>query len=214
MKQVHFGNYHSYVDFSLILSSKTIEAPEPKTESVEVPGSDGIIDLSDYFGEIKYKNRSLTFEFTAAPQIKLKDFLTLFSKIQNAIHGKRLKIVLDDDPDFYYIGRVSVNEWKTDKNIGKITVECDCEPYKYKLNPTVIALNVVKSADYTYTNLRKTVVPTITADAEMQITFNRNTYSISPGVYTIPEIAFSAGNNIISYAGTGNVIVEYQEGGL
>ena len=54
-KGVTFAEYHSFRDFSLVLSKKTIETPAVKTSSVEIEGMDGILDLTDYFGEPKYK---------------------------------------------------------------------------------------------------------------------------------------------------------------
>lgn len=213
MKGVKFGNFHSWNDFSLILSNKKIGSPNAKITTVEIPGADGVLDISEFFGDIKYKNRTLSFDFsTIVPQ---SEFLNLFSMIQNAIHGRKVRIVLDDDPDFYYIGRISVSEWKADKNIGKITVDCDCEPYKYKMNKTVMTFAVTDSVTAILSNLRKQVVPQFTSSGAIQIEFGGSTYSISSaGTFTVPEIVLTAGNNEISFTGTANVTVEYQEGGL
>lgn len=134
MKGIKFGSYHSYDDFGLILSSKEIGSPEPKIITVDVEGGDGVLDFTEFAGETKFKNRKLTFHFSK-PQL-LTDFMQVFSEVHNALHGKKLQIILDEEPGFYYIGRITVNEFKADANIGKITVECDCEPWKYKLNAT------------------------------------------------------------------------------
>lgn len=213
MKGVKFGDFHSWDDFFLVLGSKSIGSPKAKTSTVEIPGADGVLDISEYFGEVKYQNRTLSFVFaTIVPQ---NQFLELFSTIQNAIHGQKLNIILDDDPDFYYVGRINVSEWKSDRNVGKITIECDCEPYKYKKLKTTRMLNVSGSVTTYFANLRKQVVPTFTTTAAIQIQFGTNTYSISgAGTFTIPEITFEAGNNEITFTGTSTVTVEYQEGGL
>lgn len=138
MNGVTFGNYHSYRDFSLILAEKTIGTPSPKTEVIDIPGGDGVLDLTEFFGEVKYNNRNLSFEFsTIVPQ---SQFMTLFARIQNALHGQKMTIALDDDPEWYYIGRITVDEWKADRNIGKLTIDCDCEPYKYKLSSKSVIL--------------------------------------------------------------------------
>ena len=57
-RSVNFDNYNSWTDFFLIRSSKTISSPEPKYIKVEVEGADGELDLTEYFGDIKYKNRN------------------------------------------------------------------------------------------------------------------------------------------------------------
>lgn len=134
MNGVTFGAYHSYDDFSLILTSKEIAAPKTKTVKIDIEGADGSIDLTDFFGEPKYEDCTHKFQFsTIVPQ---SEFLTLFSTIKNAIHGKKLKISLDADPSFFYVGRCFVSAFTNEKNIGKVSVECECEPYKYKIQAT------------------------------------------------------------------------------
>lgn len=139
MKGITFGEYHSYRDFHLILTEKVIGAPAPKTEVIDIPGSDGVLDFTEYFGEVKYENRKLSFDFsTLVPQ---PEFMTLFALVQNALHGKKMMISLDVDPEWYYIGRVTVSEWKADKRIGKLTIDCDCEPHRYRLSSQVVNLS-------------------------------------------------------------------------
>ena len=145
----------------------------------------------------------------------MSEFLNVFSAVQNALHGKKMKIILDDDPYFYYVGRVNVNEWKSDGRVGTIVIECDCEPYKYKLNKTIITNSIENHAIITYNNLRKPVVPTIKTDAGVTIVFGNVTKVLqTAGEYVIPEITFREGENSITYDGTATVTVEYQEGGL
>lgn len=64
MKSVTFGAYNTYDDWGLILSEKHIGSPEPKLKQIEIEGSDGVIDMSEFFGDVKYKNRQLSFVFT------------------------------------------------------------------------------------------------------------------------------------------------------
>lgn len=138
MKGITFGEYHSYRDLHLILTEKTIGTPSPKTELIDIPGSDGVLDFTEFFDGVKYNNRELSFEFsTLVPQ---SEFMTLFSMVQNALHGKKMMISLDADPEWYYIGRISVSEWKADRRIGLLTIDCDCEPYKYRLTSQIVNL--------------------------------------------------------------------------
>lgn len=134
MKGITFGNYHSYDDFGLILSSKEIGSPEPKIITIDVEGGDGVLDFTEFAGETKFKNWKLTFHFSK-PQV-LPAFMQLLSDVHNALHGKKIKIILDENPEFYYVGRIAVNEFKADANIGRLTIECDCDSWKYKLNVT------------------------------------------------------------------------------
>lgn len=212
MKGIRFGNYHSYDDFSLILSQKTIGAPSPKTETIDIPGGDGVLDLTDFFGEVKYNNRELIFEFSSI--IPQAGFLDLFSKIQNAIHGQKMQIVLDDDSEWYYIGRITVPEWKSEKSIGKLTIECDCEPYKVKIAETVISATVDGETTVILPNSKKTVVPTIDITGEINLTFGTNFYALSEGRYDLPAVRLATGNNEVLLSGTGTAVFTYRERGL
>lgn len=215
MKGVTFGTYHSYNDFSLILTSKEIAAPKPKTVKIDVEGADSAIDLTEFFGEPKYEDCTHKFQFsTIVPQ---SEFLTLFSTIKNAIHGKKMRIILDGDPLFYYVGRCFVSSFTNDKNIGTVSIECECEPYKYKTAKTVITRAVSGEATISLPNLRKRVVPEvlITADSALHIVYDTyNVWDLGSGSYTLPELELKAGENSVSVTGTGNITFSYQEAGL
>lgn len=212
MKGITFGTYHSYDDFNLLLTSKEVAAPKVKTIEIDVPGADGALDLTEFFGEPKYENITHKFKFsTIVPQ---SEFLTLFSTIKNAIHGKMQRIILDDDPLFYYVGRCFVSSFTNEKNIGKISVECECEPYKYKLNPTVVQRTISGSGTVNLVNSRKRAVPTIKTTAAFTIAFGGFSTSRSAGTFTVPEFELSEGSNTFTVTGTGTITFTYQEGAL
>ena len=211
MKGILFDSYHSFKDFSLILTSKTIGQPEIKTEYVEVLGADGQLDMTEAFGDIKYNNRILKFEFAI---IESQDWEVAYSKVLNYLHGRKMKVVLDD-PDYYYLGRITVLDYESSKKIGKITIEVNAEPYKYKQIKTIVTRTVNDTLTVDYYNSRKTVIPTFTTDAAVQITYNGNTYTISgSGTHVIPNIIFKRGFNTLTLTGTAVVAVAYQEGDL
>lgn len=138
MNTVTFGTYRSYEDLNLILSSKTIGAPAPKVETIDLPGGDGVLDLTEFFDGTKYANRQLSFDFST--MVSPASFMQQFSTVQNLLHGRKMDIFLSDDPEWYYTGRVSVNEWKADRNIGKFTIDCDCEPFKHRHSAQAVRL--------------------------------------------------------------------------
>lgn len=212
MKGINFGDFHSYRDFSLILSQKIIGTPSPKTETIDIPGGDGVLDLTEVFGEVKYNNRNLSFEFSS--MVPQSDFMNQFSHIQDTLHGQKMQIVLDDDPEWYYIGRISVSEWKAEKNIGKLKIECDCEPWKYKAAETVISVPISGTEIVVLSNSRKRVVPVITTTASFTFSWGSYSRAISAGTFQIPELELKEGNNTITVSGTGTVSFRYGEGGL
>jgi len=212
MKGVKFGDFHSWNDFSLILSEKTIGSPSPKTEVIDIPGGDGVLDLTEFFGEVKYDNRTLEFVFsTKVPQ---SEFLDLFSRVQNALHGQKMRIVLDEDAEWYYVGRITVSEWKANKAIGKLTIDCDCQPYKTKNTETVVFVEVTEETTVNLSNSKKRVVPTIDITGTVNLTYGANYYALSEGRYDLPAVLLENGNNSILLSGTGTATFTYLERGL
>lgn len=212
MNQISFGKYKSYDDLCLICVKKTIGSPAAKTATVAVEGGDGVLDYTEYFGDVKYDNRTLSFEFESiVPQ---PQFPELYSAILDALNGKKAKIVLDEDAEFYYVGRINVSEFSNNKGIGSVSIDCDCEPYKYKHNKTVVSESIDGSATIALENMRKRTVPTITSDAAMTFEIGGRTVQHNAGTFVIPTLELDEGINTVTVTGTGNVTFIYQEGRL
>lgn len=215
MKGIIFGTLHSYNDLRLILESKEMGAPEVKVNKIDIPGADSALDLTDFFGEPKYDDVKHKFTFTS---IEPQDtFLTQFSTIKNAIHGKKVRIILDDDPAFFYMGRCFVSSFTNAKGIGTVSVECECEPYKYKLTQTVVTQAVDGAASITLTNGRKRAVPEVSIDTtgSMTVVFGTsNVWTLSSGSYTLPELEWVEGDNVVTVTGTGTITFAWWEGDL
>lgn len=215
MNTVKFGEYQSYENLKLILTSKTIGSPAPKYETIDVPGADGIIDYTEYFGDVKYNNRNLQFDFTVIDGPS--EFLTTYSRLLNLFNGKKMRVSLSDDPNYYYIGRVSVNEWRSDRRIGSVTINVDAEPYKYKNAITTMAESVTGTKIISCQNSRKQVIPKITASAEVTVKFGTYSRTFGPGSITDDNIVFVSGPNVLTItptSGTAVITIEYQEGEL
>lgn len=213
MKGISFGNYHSYDDFGLILNKKLINAPKPKSHYVDIEGADGSLDFSEAFGEVKFQRRDLEFQFTSL--VPRSEFWTTFTEIQNALHGREFEIIDDEDPDYYYIGRVTIDKWSIDKVIGSFTVKVEAEPYKYHLRETQRTDTITGTKVLVYKNDRKSVVPVFRASAPMTLVFGKTSTSIGSGAdYYSPEIIFREGNNSLTVTGEGTLTVRYQEGAL
>ena len=216
MKGVTFGKYHSYRDLKLLLQpGKEIGSPDVKQNKVAVDGADGFIDYTEYFGEPKYDNVPLKFPF--ATIVPKSEFLAHYSIVKNALHGKKMRIILDDEPTSFYVGRVYVGKFTNEKNIGIITIECDCEPYKYFLARTIVSRAIDGAETVILTNARKRAVPEvrIVTEGTMNIRYQDNLiWDLGPGSYTLPELELAEGDNAVSVTGTGTIAFEWQEGSL
>ncbi len=139
MKGVKFGDIHTS-EFGIYLSSVSIGEATVKEHRLDIPGANGTLDLTDFFGSIAYENRKITLKFTF-PQHN-DELLSVYSSFQQAVHGKHFdSIILDDDSEHHYVGRVSVGTLKKGV-ISAVTVECECEPYKYRNTANIIEITV------------------------------------------------------------------------
>ena len=216
MKGILFGQFHSYRDLKLLLQpGKEIGSPEVKKKLLDVEGADGALDYTDFFGEPKYSN--VTHKFPFATIVPMNEFLSHYSTIKNALHGKKMPIILDDEPTFFYVGRIFVQPLKTEKKIGYITIEADCEPYKYKLAKTTVTRAVNGTDNIVLTNARKRAVPEvkITTDTSLRIVYRESfIWDLGSGSFTLPELELTEGDNLVTVTGTGSIAFSWQEGAL
>ncbi len=203
---------HSYRDLNLLLVKKEYGAPSVKNKKVDIEGADGSIDYTDFFGGPKYGEAE--HKFTFATIVPRSDFPTQYSNVKNALHGQKLRIIDDDDPGFYYVGRCYVSSFTDEKGAGKITVECECDPYKYKLQPTIMSVAINGTEVITLTNARKRAVPSITTTAAMTIAFGSGIWTPNAGTFTIPELEFAEGENDVTVTGVGNITFAWTEGSM
>ena len=216
MKGITFGDYHSYKDFRMLMQpGKEIASPAVKVRKIEIEGADSALDYTDFFGEPKYED--MTHKFNFATIVPEGEFLSLFSTIKNAIHGKKMRIILDDDPLFFYMGRPYVSQFTNERNVGIIHIEVECEPYKYKLEKTVVSKAVSGSTTITLTNSRKRAVPEVQIETEgsLNIVYQvGNIWDLGSGSYMLPELELVEGDNTVTVSGTGNITFTWQEGSL
>jgi hypothetical protein len=107
-----------------------------------------------------------------------------------------------------------VSSFTNEKNIGMVSVECDCEPYKYKVEKTVVSVAVSGTKAIILTNGRKRAVPEIKTTASMTIKFGEHTWSTASGTFTLPELELTEGVNTVTVTGTGTITLTWQEGNL
>lgn len=215
MKGVLFDEKHSYHDFGLVLNSKEITLPEPKTYLVDVPCADGSLDLSTALtgGDIKYKNRSIKLNFTVLrPWNQLE---TLRSTIANHLHGKIMKVIFDADFEFYYTGRCRISTFNTDTNPATLTIEVDAEPYKFDIMETVVEETVSGEKTIFIDEQKMKVVPTIAVSNDMTVTYKSKMHQLFAGDNIIPEIMLSsAEDNKLTFNGNGMLTIRFRGGEL
>lgn len=212
MSGVKFGFYHSFDMFNLILNSKEIGIPEIKKIQIDIPNGHGSVDMTSFFGEPKYKNRELKFDFTIDPSVG--DTYEAYDLVLTLLQGTTRKIILDEDPDYCYQGIVQVGEYKWKKGMATLSITCDCEPFKSEIAETVVSSSVNGTKTMSLYNTKKHVSPLITADTEFLFKYDGVYHQGFEGTFTIPEIELKDGRNDVEVTGVGNVTFRYTQGRL
>ena len=213
MSDIRFGTKWAHTDYGLIVAPYAIPMPEPQTNFVEIPGRDGALDLSEAFGTVRYSDRVIKLTlYTRAP------FDTLISAFAADVHGRRMNVIFDRDPGFYYDTRITIEDVERHWGYCELSLECRAKPYKLEQFETTITVLPTGSATVTLTNTRMPVVPSITVSAEMTLAFmiSEKDYSVTlpAGTHTIPSLVLSAGDMKIGITGTGSVAFTYRKGAL
>lgn len=214
---IYFDDIHSYEDLNLILSAAVIPPAVAKTNYVDIPGADGEIDLTEAFGEVKYADRDgVRFTLTMNPAGDLSESAWEAKKteISNLLNGKRFKVRLDKDPEYYWQGRLSVDEYLSDRRIRQFVVGAKFAPYKLKNEPTTVVCPAGDKVSVTLKNGRMRAIPTITATAEATVIFNGNTFTFNAGTHKNLNIILYEGEHPVTVTSTAPVVFTYQEGDL
>ena len=192
-----FNGRHSS-EFGLVMFSRNRPIlPEPKIVAEDLPGMDGEYDFSavNPDGEIKYKPRMLDIDFTIKERnpywLRLKA-----NQIAAWLSCGEQKLVFDDEPNKYYLATVA-NKLDLGNQILSIktfTVHFRCRPMKYGIalegydlwdsfsfEEDVMQTVEFDGGEVTIINVGRKVMPTITADEPVTITYDGKTYDLVKG---------------------------------
>ena len=209
---IRFGDLHSYEDMNLILSKVDLPPASVKTVYVDNPGGDGSWDLTEATGRVNYKDRTAKFTFSVLPQ---DDFEAKKTEISNLLNGRRFKITLDKDPDYYWDGRCTVSGYSANKKMRQIVVSATVAPYKLKQSQTKAAWTLsTTEKTYALNNGRKPVCPTITCTGQAKLIVDGKEFVFGAGTHKNLDFILEEGRTLVKASGSGNVSIVYQEGDL
>lgn len=183
-----------------LLDGYELNPPEPKTYTVDVPGGNGVIDLTTALtGDVVYNNRTQTFQFAVIDTTN-NDFETVKTDFSNYIHGKAFDYQITMDPGYTYHGRFKVTGYEHQAFVsgilGTITVEVDAEPYKLK-DHMVYKLNATGGKMFRLESGRLPVHPVIECEEPCLVTWDGNVTVVPAGTYRLNHVLFQDGWNEI-----------------
>ena len=129
---------HSLLDWGLVpLGRPMIAPPQQKLQVVDIPGMDGVLDMSNSLTRYPvFNNRQGTLQFAILHE--QTDTPNSYRKMLNYLQGTDVKMILEDDPEYFYQGRVYVDniDPKNDGHHSEVTLGYDLYPYKKSIYST------------------------------------------------------------------------------
>lgn len=241
---ITIGNKNTWDNWHLIPSSRPlVNPPTLKKKTIDVPGADGMIDLTTAItGYPTYENREGSWEFYVMNGYQ--EWFQLYSEIMAYLHGKAMRCYLEDEPDFYYEGRFTVNEWRSEKDYSKIVIDYSLKPYKYWIStsvepwkwdpfsfvdgviqPVLFADIPINSASYVTKSYnlvdvdRAPISPTLLVSGNITVKWTDHrgiVYEqvLEQGSNLIPEMVFYNQAITLYFKGTGTVSIVFRSGRL
>lgn len=215
------ASYHTYTDWGLyITNTNCIGSPEQYTKYVEVPGRNGLVDLSEAVaGRQVYTKREIKIQLAGAKN--KTSWSSTLSDIRNKINGKICRFVFDDDTTYFWRGRVEIKDFSSALKLGKFTISVPtADPYKYAVTATTIGPTTISgSGDVTVPKGTMPTCPEIVVtdktSTNFTVTYSGVEYSLASGTNKIPSILVGGNSAVtLSFSGTAKVQIVYRSGSL
>ena len=226
-----FNDHHSS-DFGLrVLNSKSMTLPNKTKVTVQLPYSDGVVDLSNVYGNNNFGERTITFPCRLPVGYNNREQLySILTKITNWLMSPAGKIRLGDDvmSDFYYLAEVEhgpqIQEFSVYTNI---TIVFQCYPYRFHRannedlwDPFRFDWDIAQNTKFDVKGTQNillisgsnTTVPlNIDASAGFQLIINNQAFPIPKGITNNYDIVIKPGENNITIKGTGIISFDWVE---
>ena len=185
-------NDNQRIPLRLISQGRIIIATPPvQSKYVELPGKNGKVDMTEVLtGFPIYGNRTGTLAFildntnpSSNRDYDSQTWAKRYENIMSIFHGRRVEMTLDDDPDYSYKGRISIDSFTQGTSWSQITMSYDFDPYKYEKHGEyhVEIENTGSSMDIVVKKGSTTIDSTTTSDP----------YDLNPYLDIMPVIADS-----------------------
>ena len=126
---------NTYDDWGLVASSRPTIAPaKPVTNIVKIFGANKFVNMSESItGYPTYESRTGSLEFIVLNSFNKPDakrWIDIYNEVSEYLHGRELCMVLEDEPEYYYSGVFSVNEFSSGEYNSMLTIDYELQPYK------------------------------------------------------------------------------------
>lgn len=221
---------NTYDEWGLVPTSRPVVAmPEVKETYVELLGSHGVLDYTTLLlGEPPMGQRKGSWEFMCKPGTAWVD---VQDGLANFLHGERKTVVLEDDPDHIYVGRLKLNAWKSEPEKSIITIDYNLDPFKFNTEDSSgttwswnsLFTEVIRTRNFTVSGSasgnvknrgQKAAIPTLTCSAAITVTIGTQSFGLVSGKNYNTDIILQPGDNSVSFSGSATVKLEYREASI
>ena len=192
-----FGDKHTWEDWGLVPASRpSVAPPTVNTNTIEIPGMNGILDLSDIpLGFPTYGSRTGSWKFYIAHDITGLTWDESYAQILAYLHGRRKTCILTDDKSYYYNGRFSVDELQSDKMASMVTIQYTLDPFKY-MRWTTCEDWLWNPFDFIYGEITQSEFKNVHVNAQTVKTWSQNEIGSAPVTPTITVV--SSGGSVMT----------------
>ena len=185
----------------VLMDGYTLSQPSPKTYTVDIPGGNGKLDLTEFLtGDTLYDNRSQEFVFAI---IDVKDFEHTKTEISNFLHGKAYDYQITMDPNYTYHGRFTVADASHTKYlngvVGIIQISIEADPFKFK-EKQIFSVESIGGKTAYFESGRMRVKPSITTSTLTKVICNNKLTTIPQGTWSINDVLFTEGTNEVYFS--------------
>lgn len=236
--------YDTWIDFHMIPSDRpTVALPAGNTKLITIPGRSTPLDFSNYLtGHPTFGNRSGSWTFLMDNDFvnQKGGWMTFEKDLRNKLHGRIRKVVLRDDPSYFYVGELTLGAWTPGDTRSSITISYNFYPYKKALLSTmdmwafddfdfqdgfIQYLENMEVDSIRYVDVlgaKERISPHIAGSGDLSIAKYENGRWVSYGsVYTgsiekadaiRPRLVIDEGTNRLRFIGNGTVTIDYRRG--
>lgn len=122
--------YNAIEDWQCYPMEFEIGGAQAKQRTIDIPYRDGLLYVSESFGGVHYSNRTIEIPFL----ILHKCHARIHSEICNILNGKKARIRLSTDPEWYYIGYINIGTYYSNNWQWIFTMMIDAEPYRVNVS--------------------------------------------------------------------------------
>ena len=129
MIKVYINDHDMFEEFGLFMTDREIGAAEPNLYKQTVPGKNGDLDYTSFFGDITFKNRIIKITLSNKSDIKTQE---LKYSLEMLFNGQEVNLIFSDDEENYYKGRLTFESNDDDTKIYDLKMKLDAYPFKFK----------------------------------------------------------------------------------